>query len=239
MSMEKSFFARVNDLLKPYRSNAEVNQLELDTHSKIKSYLDTLPIDKRKIAVGGDIFIWYFDILSRDDSAQKSTEGYRYGDRTLETTFLVKNPAKSLISTPVGSIGFAKTVASKSELTLINNYQLNLLENCISTEAEIEDWNYQVISRQDAEASAAGPFDFISLPSYDVLHDPSLVLSYFNMLADNGVMIITWANDNGNLYETDAEYSPYFEISQHLKSLENVCVSHDITNVGITIVVKL
>lgn len=239
MSVQKSFFSRVNDLLKPLRTNAEVNQLEFDTHSKIKIYLDTLPIDKRKIAVGGDVFIWYFDLFSREDSAQRSTEGYRYGDGILETSFLIKNPAKSLMSNPVWSVGFAKTAASKSELTLINNYQLNLLENCISAEAEIEDWNYQVISRQDAEASAAGPFDFIAITSYDIVHDPSLVLSYFNMLADNGVMLITWANDNGNLYETDAEYSPYFEISQHLKSLENVCVSHDYTNLGTTTVVKL
>jgi hypothetical protein len=59
------------------------------------------------------------------------------------------------------------------------------------------------------------------------------------MLADNGVMLITWANDGGNLYEADAEYSPYSEINQHLKSLENVCVSHDYTLLGTTTVVKL
>jgi hypothetical protein len=59
------------------------------------------------------------------------------------------------------------------------------------------------------------------------------------MLATNGVMLVTWTADNGNLYETDAEYSPYFEIHQHLKSLENVCVSHDYTSLGTTTVVKL
>jgi hypothetical protein len=239
MSAEKSFFTRVNELLKPYRSNAVVNQDEIDSLSKVKDYLDTLPLDKRKIAVGGDVFIWFADNFSRVDSIHRDTEGYRYGDGIQETAFLIKNPTKSLLTTPVWSLSFARTVAERSDLTLINDYQLNLLERVVLTEQEIEDWNYQVISRQQAEASEGGPFDFISLSSYNIVHDPSLVLSYFNMLNDNGVMLITWANDNGNLYETDAEYSPYFEINQHLKSLENVCVSHDYTSLGTTTVVKL
>lgn len=239
MSMEKSFFARVNDLLKPYRSNAEVNQLEQDSFVKVKEYLDTLPIDKRKIAVGGDIFIWYFDTFSREDSVHKSTDGFRYGDSLQESSFLIKKPTKSLLTSPVFSVAFAQTVASRSDLTLVNNHQLNLLERCILTETEIAEWDYEVISRQQAEASEGGPFDFISLNSYDIVHDPSLVLSYYNMLAANGVMLVTWISDNGNLYETDAEYSPYFEIHQHLKSLENVCISHDYTTIGMTTVVKL
>jgi hypothetical protein len=239
MSAEKSFFSRVNDLLKPYKTNAVANQIEIDAYSKISEYLNTLPIDKRKIAVGGDLFIWYFDTIAREDSVHRSTEGFRYGDNPHEIIFMVKKPAKTLLSGPAISIAFAHTAASMSDLTLVNNYQLNLLERCILTEAEIAEWGYEVITRQQAEASEGGPFDFIAISSYDVIHNPSLVLSYFNMLATNGVMLVTWTADNGNLYETDAEYSPYFEIHQHLKSLENVCVSHDYTTLGTTTVVKL
>jgi hypothetical protein len=239
MSSEKIFFSRVNDLLKPYKSNSVANQREIDAYTKVREYLDALPLDKRKIAVGGDVFIWYFDIFSREDSVHRSTEGFRYGDNPQENIFMVKNPLKSLLTSPVISIAFAETVASRSQLTLVNNFQLNLLEQVILTEEEIEDWNYEVISRQQAEASEAGPFDFISVNSYDIVHDPALVLSYYNMLDENGVMLVTWANDNGNLYETDAEYSPYFEISQHLKTLEGVCISHDYTSLGTTIVVKI
>jgi len=239
MSSEKIFFSRVNDLLKPYKSNASVNQREFDTYAKVREYLDTVSLDKRKIAVGGDVFIWYFDIFGREDSVHRSTDGFRYGDNPQENIFLVKKPTKSLLTAPAFSIAFAETVASRSDLTLVNNFQLDLLERVILSEEEIEEWNYQVISRQQAEASEAGPFDFISVNSYDIIHDPSLVLSYFNMLSENGVMLVTWANDNGNLYETDAQYSPYFEINQHLKRLENVSVSHDYTSLGTTIVVKL
>lgn len=239
MSAEKSFFSRVNDLLKPYKTNAIANQIEIDAYTKIKEYLDTLPLDKRKIAVGGDIFIWYFDTFLREDVEYRSTGGFRYGDNPQESSFLIKKPTKTLLTSPVLSIAFAQTAASRSDLTLVNNHQLNLLERCILTEAEIAEWDYEVISRQQAEASEGGPFDFISVISYDIVHDPSLVLSYYNMLAANGVMLVTWTGDNGNLYETDAEYSPYFEIHQHLKGLENVSVSHDYTSLGTTIIVKL
>jgi hypothetical protein len=239
MSSEKLFFSRVNDLVKPYKSNSVANQRELDAYSKAKEYLDTLPIDKRKIAVGGDIFIWYLDTLGREDSVHRGTDGFRYGDNPQESIFFIKKPTKSLLTGPAFSISFAETVASKSELTLVNNFQLNLLERVMLTEEEIEEWNYQVISKQQAEASEAGPFDYISVNSYDIIHNPSLVLSYFNMLSNNGVMLVTWASDNGSLYETDAQYSPYFEINEHLKNLENVSVSHDYTSLGTTIVVKL
>jgi hypothetical protein len=120
MSSEKIFFSRVNDLLKPYKSNATVNQRELDTYAKIKEYLDTLSLDKRKIAVGGDIFIWYFDTFGREDSIHRSTDGFRYGDNPQENIFMIKNPLKSLLTTPAISIAFAETVASRSQLTLVN-----------------------------------------------------------------------------------------------------------------------
>ena len=110
MSMEKSFFSRINDLVKPYRPNDEINQLEYDNFAKIKEYLDTLPLDKRKIAVGGDIFMWYFDTFSREDSVHKSTDGYRYGDNPQEITFMIKNPAKTLLSHAVWSMSFMKTI---------------------------------------------------------------------------------------------------------------------------------
>lgn len=239
MISEKMFFTRVNDLLKPYKDNASVNQREIDAYLKAKTYLDTLSLDKRKIAVGGDIFIWYFDTFSRQDSIHRTTDGFRYGDNPQEIVFLIKNPAKTLLTTPVMSLPFAETVASRSDLTLLNNYQLGILEKAVLTEEEIAEWNYDVLSKQDAEASEGGPFDFIQLNSYEIIHDPSLVISYFNMLNDNGILLITWANDNGNLYETDSKYSPYYEINEHLKSLSNVSIAHDYTSLGTTILVKL
>ena len=239
MSIEKAFFSRVNKLLKPYKDNVTVNQREIDAYAKAKEYLDTFSIDKRKIAVGADVFIWYYDTFGRSDSRHRSTDGFRYGDNPQEIVFLIKNPTKSLLTTPAMSLPFAETVASRSDLTLVNNHQLGILEKAILTEEEIAEWNYDVISKQDAEASEGGPFDFIQLNSYEIIHNPSLVISYFNMLNENGVLVVTWANDNGNLYKVDSEYSPYFEINEHLKSLSNVSIAHDYTSLGTTIVVKL
>lgn len=239
MNVEKIFFSRVNKLLKPYKDNFSVNQREIDAYAKVKDYLDTLSIDKRKIATGADVFIWYFETLGRADSRHRNSGGYRYGDNPQEMVFLIKNPVNSLLTSPAMSLPFAETVASKSNLTLVNNHQLGILEKAILSEEEIAEWNYNVISKQDAEASEGGPFDFIQLNSYEIIHDPSLVISYFNMLNDNGVLILTWANDNGNLYKVDSEYSPYFEINEHLQNLNNIIIAHDYTSLGTTIVVKL
>lgn len=239
MNSEQIYFSRINQLLKPFTPNAIVNQEEIDVYSKIKEYLDSLSLDKRKIAVGGDIFIWIFDAFSKQTSTYKTTDGLRYGDFKQESLFLTKNPTNSLYSSPSWNVNFARIMATRSNVTFVNNFHLDMLENIALEQEELDSWNYDVISRQDAEAGNGGPFDFIAINTYDIIHDPSLVLSYFNMLADNGLLLISWANDNGNLYKVDSEYSPYFEINQHLKALENAVVYHDYTTLGSTYAIKL
>lgn len=239
MNSEHLHFSRVNQLLKPVTPNSVVNQIESDTSLKIKEYLDTLSIDKRKIAVGGDFYIWYHDLMSRDNLVHKKTEGFRYGDGLQESLFLIKKPINTLLSSVSWNVNFARIAATRSNVTFTNNYHLDLIEHVVLDQEELNSWNYNVISKQDIEAGEGGPFDFIVVPAWEMVHDPSLVLSYYNLLASNGLLLISWANDNGNLYKVDSQYSPYYEIIQHLKELEDVAIYHDFTTLGSAYIVKL
>jgi hypothetical protein len=231
------FFNYINQVTKYINTPEQAKQSVLDYSLRIKQYLDTLNLDKRKKAVGLDFIMWFYDMFG--NSASKWHEGFasNHGDGPQELLLLTKQPVKTLISSPSWNVAFAKLVNEKSNLTFINSYQLDLFEQFCIDDPSI--WDYATITRQEAEAGSGGPFDLICINTYDIIHDPSVVIGYFNMLETNGVMVIPYANDGGTLYDTGAEDSPYYEINKELKALSNSLVYHDYSSIGTTYVIKL
>lgn len=235
MDNSQAYFSNIEKLVKYHQ--VENAQDMIDRTASIKQYLDGLNIDRRKIAVGFDIVMWYFDMFSSETTKWNKNFSSTYGGAPYEQMFLAKNPTASLMTFPAWNTGLAKLLNDESSLTLVNGYQLDLFENFCKKESET--WEYDVVSRQSVEAGTAGTFDYIAINTYDIIHDPSLVVSYFNMLNTKGVLIIGHANDGASLYEAGAEYSPYFEVNQNLKALENARVYHDYTVMGTTFAIKL
>ena len=229
------YFSRVAKLVK--YDSVENSQDMIDRTAAIKSYLDGLNLDKRKIAVGFDIVMWYFDIFARETSEWNQNFGSTYGGAAVEQAFLFSKPAKSLLSYPAWNTGLARLMDQKSELTFVNSYQLDLFEQFCKKESET--WTYDTISRQDAEEGNGGPFDFIAIHSYDVFHEPELVKSYFNMLNTGGILVIGHINNNDSLYEAEMESTPFYEMHKALHEFENSRVYHDYTTAGTTFAIKM
>lgn len=208
----------------------------IDRLSPIKEYLDTLGLDKRKIAVGFDNMIWFFDMFSRQSSNWVEAKSSVYGDGPQEKTFLLKKPATVLMASPAWNTNLTKLMNDNSTLTLLNGHQLDLFEEFIKNDSD--GWNYSTVTRQQTESSSVGPYEMICINVFDIVHNPELVQAYYDMLAPGGVLTISYANDNGNLYELGAEYSPYYEINQILKNNEDAVIYHDYTTVGTTIAIK-
>lgn len=236
MDNSKEFFSNIEEIVKFYQ--VENAQDMVDRTAAIKQYLDTLSIDKRRIAIGMfDILIWYFDMFSSETTMWNQNFSSTYGGSQYELSFLTKNPTTSLMSFPAWNTGLAKLMDEKSDLTIINGYQLDLFETFCKKESET--WAYNTVSRQEVEAGIAGSYDYIAINSYDVIHDPSLVVSFFNMLNAGGVLVIGHANNSGHLYEDGAEYIPQYELHQNLKELNNSLVYHDYSVMGTTIAIKM
>lgn len=236
MVNSKEFFSNIEEIVKFYQ--VENAQDMVDRTGDIKQYLDTLSIDKRKVAVGQfDVLVWYFDMFSSETTMWNQNFSSTYGGSQYELSFLTKNPTTSLMSFPAWNTGLAKLMDQKSDLTLINGYQLDLFESFCKKESET--WNYDTVLRQQVEAGTAGLYDFIAINSYDVIHDPSLVVSFFSMLNAGGVLVIGHTNNSAHLYDDGAEFSPYYELHQKLKQLENSLVYHDYSVMGTTIAIKM
>ena len=235
MDNSQIYFSNIEKVVKYYQ--VENAQDMIDRTESIKQYLDGLNIDKRKIAVGFDVLIWYFDMFSSNTTMWNQNFSSTYGGGVYEEAFLLAKPTNSLMTFPAWNTGLARLINSKSNMTLVNSYQLDLFEQFCKKETET--WTYSTVLKTEVESGTAGPFDFIAMNTYDIVHDPSLVVNYFNMLTPGGAMVIGHANDGGALYEAGAEYSPYFEINENLKNIENCIVHHDYTTMGTTIAIKL
>lgn len=235
MDNSQIYFSNIEKLVKYHQ--VESAQDMIDRSETIKQYLDGLNIDRRKVAVGFDIVMWYFDMFSSETTMWNKNFSSTYGGAPCEQAFLMAKPSTSLMTYPAWNTGLARLMNKKSDVTFVNGYQLDIFEQFCKNQSET--WNYSTALRQSVEAGTAGTFDFIAMNTYDVIHDPSLIVNYFNMLNTGGTLVIGHANDGASLYEVGAEYSPYFEINQYLKEIENSRVYHDYTTMGTTFAIKM
>ena len=234
MMYEKDYFDNLVNLIK----YIDVESIEdsIKKSKNVKNYLDTLSLDKRKIASGMDFLIWYFDVFSQESHFWNTNQAYYYAANTHEFGFLTANPKTSLMTLPAFNTGLARLMNKRSHLTLLNNYQLNLFERIIKKDNE--DWNYNTVLMQDIELGTGGFYDFICMSIHDVLHDPKLIIKFYNMLNKNGTMMILYTGSD-SLYKDESVFTDLYEVHDNLKSIENSCVYHNPTGAAVTYAVKL
>jgi hypothetical protein len=91
---------------------------------------------------------------------------------------------------------------------------------------------------QDVETDAAGTYDFICMSVHDVLHDPGLVVNFYNMLNKNGTIMMLYTGTD-SLYKDESVFTDFHEVHESLKNIKNACVYHNPTGAAVTYAVKL
>jgi SAM-dependent methyltransferase len=204
---------------------------------KIHKTLNSLPLDKRQEATGADVVIWFWDVASKSDSAWNQHFGGHVYAVQDEMIFHLINPQKVLLAYPSLVPDFVEVICEKSDLTLLNNIQLQLLEK--SFQEELQKYTYQLITMQEIETGTSKKFDVIYISLSDIYHDAELVVNFFNLLEKNGCLVITHANEDGRLYGPENEYTVAFDVHQKLKNLEDSFIYHNPLISGKTFVKKL
>jgi hypothetical protein len=201
---------------------------------KINNYLKTLSLDKRKIAVGMDFLIWYFDVFSEDSHFWNVNPAYYYAANTHEFGFLTANPETSLMTLPAFNTGLANLMNKRSKLTMLNNYQLDLFEQFIKT----DEWHYDTVTMQEIEANQGPTYDFICMSLHDVIHDPSMAVKFFDRLNKNGTLMMLYTGMD-SLYQDESIFTDIYQVHQVLKDIDNSAVYHNPTGAAVTYAVKL
>ena len=201
---------------------------------KINNYLKTLSLDKRKIAVGMDFLIWYFDVFSEDSHFWNVNPAYYYAANTHEFGFLTAKPETSLMTLPAFNTGLANLMNKRSKLTMLNNYQLDLFEQFIKT----EEWDYDTVTMQEIEEDQGPTYDFICMSLHDVIHNPNICINFFNRLNKNGTLMMLYTGMD-SLYQDESVFTEIYQVHQVLKSIDNSAVYHNPTGAAVTYAVKL
>ena len=233
MQYDKDYFSNLVKLIK-YLDIESVEE-SITKSAVINDYINSLNIDKRKIAVGMDFLIWYFEVFSKDTHFWNTNPAYFYAANTHEFGFLTAKPETSLMSLPAFNTGLARLMAKKSKLTLLNNFQLHLFEKVIDRKKEFE---FGSVLMQDIEARNAGVYDFICISAHDVLHRPEIVKDFFYHLNNNGTIMILYTGSD-SLYQNGSMYTDLYEIHKHLIELPNSQVYHNPTGAAVTYAVKV
>lgn len=234
MMYEKDYFDNLVNLIK--YTDIESVEESIQKSKNVKEYLDTLDLDKRKIAAGMDFLIWYFDVFSQESHFWNTNQAYYYAANTHEFGFLTANPKTCLMTLPAFNTGLLRLMHKKCKLTLLNNYQLNLFERIIKKDNE--NWDYNILSMQEVELGTKETYDFICMSVHDVLHDPDSIVGFFNMLNKNGTMMILYTGTD-SLYKDESVFTDFHEVHEKLKNTENSCVYHNPTGAAVTYAVKL
>ena len=231
---DRLYYSRIEKIVK-YKALGDI-QDTIDSCKKINDYIVTLPIDRRKEATGNDIVTWFFDVYSKEDSAWNNSFVSEFQAAYSEMLFLAAKPTKTLFSNPAFNYSLAKLMNGKTQLTMLNNYQLDYLEHCLAGDGVT--WDYDTKTMQDVENDDLGSFDFVFITIYDIFHDISLVEKFCNSLNSGGTMVVSYANDDLRLYTAESEYTPTYEMHQIIKAIPNVSVYHNPTVTGHIVVIK-
>lgn len=227
------YYSRLEKLVK-YKA-LEIQET-LDASTKINNYLLTLPLDKRREAVGRDLMTWFFEVFSAEDSAWNRSFVSEYTSSYVEMLYLAARPTKTLMSNPTFNYAIAKLMNSSTDLTFIDNYHLDYIEHCLADDNV--SWNYATKTMQDVENDALGSFDFIFISEYDVFHDVALITKFCNALNAGGTMVLSHTNDDLRAYGAESEYTLSYEMHQVIKSISGLSVYHIPTAPGHTVVIK-
>jgi len=232
VNYEMNYFENLVKLIKYI--DIESVEDSITKSKKINNYLKTLSLDKRKIAVGMDFLIWYFDVFSEDSHFWNVNPAYYYAANTHEFGFLTANPETSLMTLPAFNTGLANLMNKRSKLTMLNNYQLDLFEQFIKT----DEWHYDTVTMQEIEANQGPTYDFICMSLHDVIHDPSMAVKFFDRLNKNGTLMMLYTGMD-SLYQDESIFTDIYQVHQVLKDIDNSAVYHNPTGAAVTYAVKL
>jgi hypothetical protein len=232
VNYEMNYFENLIKLIKYI--DIESVEDSISKSKKINNYLKTLSLDKRKIAVGMDFLIWYFDVFSEDSHFWNVNPAYYYAANTHEFGFLTAKPETALMTLPAFNTGLVNLMHKRSKLTMLNNYQLDLFEQFIKA----GEWNYDTVTMQEIEANQGPTYDFICMSLHDVIHNPNIAVNFFNRLNKNGTLMMLYTGMD-SLYQDESIFTEIYQVHQVLKNIDNSAVYHNPTGAAVTYAVKL
>lgn len=212
----------------------------LDIADQIKSYMTTLTIDRRAIAISTDYHCHLWDFFSSRVTGFKESVyvGLNHFSQLISN---VLRPSTALVSFPDHNSTLVKSLNSIGcSLYFLNSQSLFNFENfVVNHESFDQDISYGTISYQDllAEQNVLSDLDLIVSGSIDFTSEPTLLEKYISMLRSGGVLYIGETSDFGNVSK-DVRQNRMSQLHDAIKLNNNIYNYYIPFGIGFDIIIK-
>lgn len=217
-----------------------IEETFFDIADSIVNYINSLPLDKRAVAITGDYHQRVWEVIATKSEGAKETV---FNNMQLFNQIIISaiRPSSSLILVPDQ---YLITVAALdhmgSTLTFPNDQGLFNFENFVITNQSYPfSGNYSVLDYQDMiNPDFSEKYDFIFTGSIALYAEIELLNILVNSLNPGGCMVVGDSALMAEIYQ-DLNYMAFGDMYHDaLKELENVYAYHIPFGIGFDIIVK-
>lgn len=209
-----------------------------DACKAITGYYNEINLDRRVLAVGSEVRIHVWDIMSGNIDGWKEhifVASGMYGQMIADMTL----PSRALIIEPDRQYDLVALLASRGcELFFLNNECLFLFENFIRDLPSYPfSFSYKTIDRHEIPDPSLS-FDFVNAPLSDLILEDTLLDDLINSMNSGAVMYTPYANESGRMYSEDYHIEPATNVYEEILSRNDINSYHMPGGIGYQISIK-
>lgn len=215
---------------------------------KICSFMNECSIDRRAIAVGGDIEHVRYEAFLNMDSDLKAISWHSISMMKMWYDLLMsggtaESPVKALTVMQLPSAFYMDYLQDRTkEFTFVNNNDLFFFEKFFINDeilAEYPNIRYSSVDVQDiSNGLLDGQFDVVRVGGYSInKHNADLLNSYMNCTKIGGSFILHDSSDFGDMYTNTNKFytSMNWDFNKHIASRDDFISYHIPYDVGLTV----
>lgn len=221
-------------------NGVDMIDLVTDMAHSINTYLPTLNLDRRLVAIGSeDDRQTAYDVLSQPGSEFYEIMCYAYY-RAVSMMLLTGKAKKVLFNNPTVMshvVSCYGNFIGVESIGFVNNVDLVFYEQCIRNNVEGAINEYDVYDRDDLGSHIDEKFDFIITHGLDVVCDFELLGKFTDSLNSGGKLFISTVGKGRN-YFNDAYFASQFYHLHKFLHEKNGSTFHTIDVGGVTTFIK-
>lgn len=209
-----------------------------DASKAISNYYDSINLDRRVMAVGSEVRIHVWDIMSGNLDGWKEHIFVSSGVYA-QMIFDMTPPTKALIFEPDRQYDMVAYLASIGcELTFVNNECLFLFENFVRDLPSYPfSFSYNTIDRNDIP-DASMEFNFVNVPINELVIDELMMDDIISSMSTGGVLYVPHANQSGRMYSEDYYIEPVTRVYEDILLRNDITSYHIPSAIGFQISIK-
>ena len=239
----KSFLSRKLSKYPTDYNQYDFRTMYVDMGNARANYINTLPLDKRAIAVSTDYYI------HKESLMQSETPGWVDMQEIIANHYiqmiasLIKPTNALFLSLENAPVAVKNLYDNNCKITACNSYTLKFYNDFWEGHPECDyQIDYDVIDMQDIsnldESLLQSKFDFIYFPGVVISWEEELLDNLLELLSPGGTLLLLLTNDIMRLYSPEYYKSPIYFLHEKIMSRTDIYNFHIPDSTGWNVIIK-